>query len=86
VRKKVRKMGRMARQYERYPKHLIHEEWKRARNELTKLLRKTKRNHYNDWIESIDMKTIWDAHRFVLTMVSDGSKTKKQCKIELQVP
>ena len=76
ARKKVRKMGCMARQYERYPEHSIHEEWKRARNELTKLLQKTKRDHYNDWIESIDMKTIWDAHRFVSTPVSDGSKTR----------
>lgn len=69
-------MGRQARQYERCPEHSIHNEWKKARNELTNLLRKTKRDHYNDWVESIDMKTIWDAHRFASASVSDGAKTR----------
>jgi hypothetical protein len=43
---------------------------------LTYLLRKTKRNHYFDWIESINTKTIWDAHKFASAPVSDGAKTR----------
>ena len=69
-------MGRQARQYERCPEHSIHNEWKKARNELTNLLRKTKRDHYNDWVKSIDTKTIWDTHRFASASVSDGAKMR----------
>jgi ribonuclease HI len=76
ARKKVRKLGRQARHYERYPAHSIHNEWKNARNELTMLLRKTKRDHYNDWIESINAGNIWDAHRFAMAPVTDGAKTR----------
>jgi hypothetical protein len=74
--KKVRKLGRQARHYERYLAHSIHNEWKNARNELTMLLRKTKRDHYNDWIESINAGNIWDAHRFAMAPVTDGAKTR----------
>ena len=76
ARRKVRRMGRKARHYERYPEHSIHEEWRIARNELTNLLRKTKRDHYNDWVESITTRNIWDAHKFASAPVSDGAKTR----------
>ena len=76
ARKRVRKIGREARHYKRHPGHSIHKEWKKARNELTNLLRKTKCDHYIDWIESINAKTIWDAHRFAMAPVTDGAKTR----------
>ena len=76
ARKKVRKIGQQARQYECYPDHSTHEEWKKARNKLSDLLRKTKCDHYIDWIESINAKTIWDAHKFSTAPVTDGAKTR----------
>ena len=76
ARKRVRKISRNARHYERFPAHSIHEEWKKARNELTKLLQKTKRDHFNDWIENINAKNLWDAHRFASAPVTDGAKVR----------
>ena len=76
ARKEVRRIGQRARQYERYPEHSVHDDWKKARNELLDLLRKTKHNHYIDWIESINAKTIWDAHRFSTAPITDGAKTR----------
>jgi len=76
ARKEVRKMSRQARHYERFQEHLIHDKWRKARRQLTKLLRKTKRDHYNDWIESINAKTIWDVQRFASAPISDGAKTR----------
>jgi len=56
--------------------HSIHNEWNKAKNELTKLLRKTKKDHFNDWIDNINAKNIWDAHRFASAPVTDGAKTR----------
>ena len=76
ARKKVRRISRRARYYKQFPLHSAHIEWKKARNELTKLLRKTKKDHFNDWIENVNPKNIWDAHRFASAPVSDGAKTR----------
>ena len=76
ARRKVRQLGRKARHYEWYPEHSIHNTWKTARNELTALLQKTKRDHYNDWVENIDARNIWDTHKFTSALVSDRAKTR----------
>ncbi|KIM45759.1 hypothetical protein M413DRAFT_7872 [Hebeloma cylindrosporum] len=76
VRKKIRRIGRQARHYKCYPDHSAHGEWKKVRNELSDLLCKTKHDHYIDWIESINAKTIWDTHKFSTTPVTDGAKTR----------
>lgn len=76
ARRKVRRLGCKARHYEQYPEHSIHDMWKTARNELTTLLRKTKRDHYNDWVKNIDARNIWDTHKFASAPVSDRAKTR----------
>ena len=76
ARKRVRKISRSTRHYERFPAHSIHKEWKKARNELTELLQKKKWDHFNDWIENINVKNLWDAHRFTLAPVTDGAKVR----------
>jgi len=35
-----------------------------------------KRDHFNDWIESIDTKNLWNAHRFTLALITDGAKVR----------
>ena len=35
-----------------------------------------KRDHFNDWIENINARTLWDAHRFTSAPVSDGAKVR----------
>ena len=39
------------------------------------LLRKMKKD-YEEWIENINARSIWDAHRFASALVSDRAKTR----------
>ena len=64
------------RHYAQFPAHSIHEEWRKARSELTELLCKMKQDHFNNWIESVNAKNLWDAHRFALAPITDGAKVR----------
>jgi len=38
------------------------------------MVKKTKTEHWEDWLEGITVKSIWDAHSFMSKPVSDGGK------------
>ena len=77
---KARKLARtnalVARKFMQFPRHSSHEKARRARNDYNALIDKFKRQHWENWLENISDKTLWDAHRFILAPVTDGSKTR----------
>jgi len=72
----MRKANREAERYREFPGHSTHEEHRKRRNEYSALLRKTKNDHWNDWLENICAKTMWDAHRYMSQPASDGGKAR----------
>jgi len=76
ARKEARKTSRAARHYRRQPAHSTHVKRRQARNRYAKLLRKTKKDHYEEWIEGITQRTIWDANKFSAAPSGDGGKTR----------
>jgi hypothetical protein len=47
------------------PLHPIHEEIRCAHNDYSQLIRTTKKNHWNDWLESAAGQAVWDINKFV---------------------
>ena len=47
-----------------------------ARGAFSDLLKKTKRDHWEDWLENVDGKTIWDAHKFTSGAETDGGRVR----------
>lgn len=76
MRSKVGKLGRTAYNKHRRPNDPIHEEYRTSRNAYRELIKKTKLNHWLEWLDGIDARTIWTANKFVSAPASDGGKTR----------
>ena len=76
ARRNSRRAASQAKRFSQFPFHSSHTAARRARNDYNNLIVKSKRQHWEDWLEGISAKTIWDAHKFTSTPVSDGSKTR----------
>src|SRR5271168_4661307 len=76
VRIKLRRAAALAKQYSQFPRHSSHTLGRRARNDYNSLIDKSKRLHWDNWLDSISPKSIWDAHKFTSNPASDGSKAR----------
>lgn len=76
ARDKTKKAARRAREHRRSPDHPAHEEHRQTRNDYTNLLKRTKQQHWEDWIENLDSTTMWNAHRYTRSTATDGGKTR----------
>ena len=76
VRRKSRRAATLAKHFTQFPLHSSHAAAKRARNDYNDLIVKSKRQHWDNWLENISAKTVWDAHKFTSAPASDGSKTR----------
>ena len=56
--------------------HPIHEEFRQARNDYSELIRKTKVEHWIEWLEGLDETNVWDASRLATGPASDGGRTR----------
>jgi len=54
----MRQASRAAQHYKQQLTHSMHKRRRKARNEYTKLLKRMKKEHYDNWIKSIDQKSI----------------------------
>src|SRR5271155_4343362 len=76
ARKKSRRAASLAKRFTQFPRHSSHEAARRTRNDYNDLIDKTKRQHWDNWLDDISAKTIWDAHKFTAAPATDGSKTR----------
>lgn len=52
----------------------IHEEYRQAWNRYSEAIRKTKEEHWLDWLEKLDEEGIWTANRMVSGTAMDGGR------------
>jgi len=77
-RNEVRKLARKVyHQVQRHNfDHPVHEEHRKLRNEYTEMIRSAKREHWINWLEHADERSIWTVHRFISSPSGDGAKTR----------
>ena len=56
--------------------HLSHETYLRQRNRYTEAIKQTKRDHWDNWLESINREEIWIANKYLNSEPSDGSPAR----------
>src|SRR5271168_2977524 len=76
ARRQLRRAALLAKQFSRFPLHSAHEQARRARNDYNDLINKSKRQHWDNWLENISSKSIWDVHKFTSNPETDGSKAR----------
>jgi ribonuclease HI len=74
VRKLARKVYRLVQHHDF--DHPTHEEHRTCRNAYTELIRSSKQEHWIEWLERADDRTIWTIHRFITSTSGDGAKTR----------
>lgn len=52
----------------------IHKQYRRAQNDYTKQIRKTKKDHWEEWLENIGAASVWTASKLVSGPSSDRSR------------
>ncbi|KAF8806349.1 hypothetical protein BYT27DRAFT_7102615 [Phlegmacium glaucopus] len=76
LRKAARKAASKARRFLEFPLHSSHEIARTARNEYSEGISIAKIQHWENWLEEISGKTLWDSHKFMTAPAADGSKTR----------
>jgi hypothetical protein len=56
--------------------HPAHEAYRLARNTMAEEIRKAKAEHWTQWLEGLDDKTVWAANRLVMSSASDGGASR----------
>jgi hypothetical protein len=56
--------------------HPAHEQFRKARNHYANMIKKTKKQHWIDWLEDISGDEIWIANRYISTINSAGTNTR----------
>ena len=70
----VRRIGRAAYLNRSQIHHPIHALYCRARNDHTELIKCTKRQHWESWLEEIDEDNIWAANKLATGPATDGER------------
>lgn len=76
MRARARKLGRESWRRIADANHPIHEDFRRARNDYGQAIKDEKRRHWEEWLEQVDTKTVWDAKKFVTAAPTDGGRTR----------
>jgi ribonuclease HI len=74
--KTMRRLGGKSKYHRANPQHPIHEKYRRQRNRYSELIRKTKAEHWVEWIEGLDESSVWQASRLVTSPATDAGKAK----------
>jgi ribonuclease HI/endonuclease/exonuclease/phosphatase family metal-dependent hydrolase len=75
-RKEVKQWARKARRVQGIDGHPDIARYKKERNLFAEALRAAKEGHWVKWMEEINKKSIWDAHRLVSAESSDGGAAR----------
>ena len=54
----------------------IHEMFRQSRNKYSQAIRKTKLDHWTEWLESLDDEGVWSANRLVTGPATDGGRSR----------
>jgi len=74
--KGVQKLGRRSYTKRGDLEELAHKAYKAARNEYGTMITTAKKFHWEEFLQTVDDKSIWTAHRYALGDPTDGSKTR----------
>ena len=58
------------------PMDEAHQKYKTACNKYANTIKKSKKDHWEDFLKQIDEKTVWTAHKYSSAEASDGSSTR----------
>ena len=72
----ARRIGRRAYAWRGDPTDKVHDEYKVARNQYVAAIKKSKQEHWEAFLEEVDMKTIWTAHKYASADTSDGGRAR----------
>jgi hypothetical protein len=72
----VRQLGRQAYKRRNDPADPAHEAYRSKRNAYASAIEKSKREHWENFLEGIDQKTVWTAHRYASADTTDGGCTR----------
>ena len=76
AKKAKQKLARLSYRKWADPTHPIHESYRLARNAYSLQIRKTKAEHWEEWLEGMDEASIWTASRMALGPAFDGGRCK----------
>jgi ribonuclease HI len=76
IRKKFQKAGHKSHRRRMDPNDPIHEIYRQTRNQYTELIKKSKQDHWLQWLEEADSTNIWKVHKLVVEPSSDGGRTR----------
>jgi hypothetical protein len=76
IRSEVRQLGRQAYKRRNDPANPAHEAYRSKRNTYANAIEKSKREHWENFLEGIDQKTVWTAHRYASADTTDGGCTR----------
>ena len=75
-RKRAKRKARQAYKYKYNLSHPAHEEYRKARNEYSQKIKDAKRRHWQDFLENLDAKTLWDANKYAKGPATDGGQAR----------
>lgn len=76
MRSKSKKLGRISYQHRDNQHHPIHQRYRRARNDYSEAIKKTKKEHLMDWLEEANAQSIWTMNSMVSGLPTDGGKAR----------
>lgn len=75
-RKHVKKLGHKARRKLSHRSDPIHEELRIARNQLSEHIKNAKKDHWEEWLETLTLTGTWDFHRYASSCPDDQFHTR----------
>jgi len=75
-RAEVWKLGRRSYTLRGHPDEPAHRTYKTARNQYGTMIEMAKRTHWEEFLQSVDDKTVWSAHHYTASAPSDGGKAR----------
>jgi len=71
----LKQLQKTAHRYRALPEHGIHAQVHEKENALSKEIRKTKEDHWKNWLNDMAGTDIWIAHKYISNPGRDGGKT-----------
>jgi len=70
------KAGSLSRQYRAIPEHPAHQQFKEARDSFAKLMIRTKREDWSEWLLEAGTQDLWTANQYMRDPVGDGGRPR----------
>jgi hypothetical protein len=76
ARKEFQRLSSKSFRKQMMPEHPGHEEYQKARNGYTQMIKDMKEEHWETWLEEMDEENLWKAHKLVVKPSSDGGRAR----------